>query len=83
MFKVGDKVRIKPNIKEIIEERERNHERYIEVQWMIREYRGINRVFAIKQVLNGYYLLDSNLYWGEYALEYADVHSLNKYSLLL
>lgn len=81
MFKAGDKVRIKPNIKEIIEERERNHERYVEAQWMIKEYRC--HVFTIKQVAGDDYLLDNDLYWGEYALEYADVHSLNNYSLLL
>lgn len=83
MFKVGDKVRIKSNIEEIVEERIRNHKGYIEAQWMIREYSGTNRVFTIKQVLNGYYLLDNNFYWGGYALEHADVYYLNRYSLLL
>lgn len=80
MFKVGDKVRIKDNVDDIVREMDENG-------IMTVEFRNIAQKFAGKSsVIEGktkeYYKV-FGWYWGEYSLEHDFVTSISGYNMLL
>ena len=72
MFKVGDRVRIKSNLAEIIEQKRRNREWYAEISTMIERYAGEQGV--ITKIDTETCELSTNIYtWGLYAIEPVDM----------
>lgn len=82
MFKVGDKVRVKENLKDIIEKMEADGEHIIETYTMAADFAG--RVGVVQKVVdhNTSYVV-FGYYWKEYSLEYATSDSISGYELLL
>lgn len=81
MFKVGDRVRIKSNLEEIIEQRRRNREWYAEISTMIERYAGEQAV--ITKIDTETCELSTNIYtWGLYAIEPVDMDTI-KYPVIL
>ena len=81
MFKVGDRVRIKSNLAEIIEQKRRNREWYAETSTMIEMYAGKQGVITIIErdvceIYPGGYI------WGLYAIEPVDMNVI-KYPVIL
>ena len=82
MFKVGDKVRVRENLKDIIEKMEADGEYVIETYTMADDFAG--RVGVVQGVVddNTTYTV-FGYYWKEYSLEYAASDSISGYELLL
>lgn len=81
MFKVGDKVRVKKNVKDIIKARNTAHIRSVEVLGMGDMYAG--EIGVVEEVSScGNYRV-FGFYWGEYSLEYPASDSISGYDLLL
>ena len=81
MFKVGDRVRIKSNLAEIIEQKRRNREWYAETSTMIEQYAGEQGV--ITKIGSRTCELSTNIYtWGLYAIEPVDMDAI-KYPVIL
>ena len=81
MFKVGDRVRIKSNLAEIIEQRRRNREWCAETSTMIEMYAGEQGV--ITEIGSETCELSTNIYtWGLYAIEPVDTNAI-KYPMIL
>ena len=81
MFKVGDRVRIKSNLAEIIEQKRRNREWYAEISTMIEQYAGEQAV--ITKIYTKTCELFTNIYtWGLYAIEPVDMDAI-KYPVIL
>lgn len=81
MFKVGDRVRIKSDLAEIIEQRRRNREWYAETSTMIELYAGEQGV--ITKIGIKTCELSTNIYtWGLYAIEPVDTKVI-KYPVIL
>lgn len=81
MFKVGDKVRVKKNIKDIIEKMEADGEYIIETPEMANMFAGKIGVVQVVTDNNTYVVF--GYYWKEYSLEYAASDSISGYELLL
>lgn len=82
MFKVGDKVRVKENLKDIIEKMEADGEYIIETYTMASEFAGrVGVVQSVEDNNTSYRVF--NYYWKEYSLEYAASDSISGYELLL
>ena len=81
MFKVGDRVGIKSNLAEIIEQKRRNREWYAETRTMIEQYAGEQGVItkigdSACEIYPGGYV------WGFYAIEPVDMNAI-KYPVIL
>ena len=81
MFKVGDRVRIKSNLAEIVEQRRRSREWYAETTTMVERYAGEQGV--ITKIGVSICELSTNIYtWGLYAIEPVDMNAI-KYPVIL
>lgn len=81
MFNVGDRVRIKSNLAEIIEQKRRNGEQYVETSTMIERYAG--KECVITRIGISVCELSTNDYtWGLYAIEPVDMNVI-KYPVIL
>lgn len=81
MFKVGDRVRIKSDLSEIIEQRRRSREWHAEIGTMVERYAGEEGV--ITQMDSKTCELSTNIYtWGLYAIEPVDMNVI-KYHVIL
>lgn len=81
MFKVGDRVRIKSNLEEIVEQKRRNREWFAEISTMIEQYAGEQAV--ITKIGTETCELSTNVYtWGLYAIEPVDMNVI-KYPMIL
>lgn len=81
MFKVGDRVRIKSNLAEIIEQKRRNREWHPETPTMVELYAGEEGV--ITKIGTETCELSTNIYtWGLYAIEPVDMDAI-KYPVIL
>ena len=81
MFKVGDRVRIKRNLAEIVEQRRRSREWCAEIGAMVERYAGEEGV--ITQMDSKTCELSTNIYtWGLYAIEPVDMDVI-KYPMIL
>lgn len=81
MFKVGDRVRIKSNLAEIIEQKRRNREWCAETSTMVERYAGEQGV--ITKINTETCELSTNIYtWGLYAIEPVDMNVI-KYPVIL
>lgn len=81
MFKVGDRVRIRSNLAEIVEQRRRNREWYAEISTMIERYAGEQGV--ITKIGTETCELSTNIYtWGLYSIEPVDMDAI-KYPVIL
>ena len=81
MFKVGDRVRVKRNLAEIVEQRRRNGKWYVETARMIERYAGEQGVITnigqkVCEIDPGGYV------WGLYAIEPVDMDAI-KYPVIL
>lgn len=81
MFKVGDKVRVKENLKDILEKMEADGEYIIETYEMADMFAGKIGVVDIVSDSGTYVVF--GYYWREYSLEYAASDSISGYELLL
>lgn len=81
MFKVGDKVRVKRNLKDIFEKMEADGKYIIETPEMADRFAGQIGVVNIVED-NGTYKV-FGYYWKEYSLEYVASNSISGYELLL
>ena len=81
MFKVGDKVRVKENLKDILKKMEVAGEYRIETYTMAAKFAGCVGVVQKVTDNNSYRVFDC--YWKEYSLEYAASDSISGYELLL
>ena len=81
MFKVGDKVRVKKNLKDILEKVEADGEHITEISEMADMFAGKIGVVDVVADANTYVVF--GYYWKEYSLEYAASDSISGYKLLL
>lgn len=81
MFKVGDKVRVKKNLKGIFEKMEADGEYIIETYTMADAFAGKIGVVNRADKDGAYEIF--GYYWKEYSLEYAVSNSISGYELLL
>ena len=81
MFKVGDKVRVKENLKDILEKIEADGEYIIETYEMADMFAGQIGVVTRVDDNDTYVVFD--YYWKEYSLEYVASNSISGYELLL
>lgn len=81
MFKVGDKVRVKKNLKDILEKIEADGEYIIETYDMVNKFAGEIGVVNRADDDGAYEVF--GYYWKEYSLEYAVSDSISGYELLL
>ena len=81
MFKVGDKVRVKKNLKDILEKMEADGKCRIETYEMADMFAGKIGVVDVVTDANTYVVF--GYYWREYSLEYAASNSMSGYELLL
>lgn len=81
MFKVGDKVRVKKNLKDIFEKAAADGEYVIETSEMADMFAG--KIGVVQKVtdINSYIVF--GYYWKEYSLEGAVSDSISGYKLLL
>lgn len=81
MFKVGDRVRIRSNLAEIVEQKRRNREWHAEISTMIERCAGEQAV--ITKIGTETCELSTNIYtWGLYAIEPVDMDAI-KYPVIL
>ena len=81
MFKVGDEVRVKKNLKDILEKMEADGEYTIETSTMADAFAGKIGVVNSASDDGAYGVF--GYYWREYSLEYATSDSISGYDLLL
>ena len=81
MFKVGDKVRVKKNLKDILDKRGADGEYRIEAYEMADMFAG--KIGVVDGVIDSSTYVVFGYYWEEYSLEYAASDSISGYDLLL
>ena len=81
MFKVGDKVRVKKNLKDILEKIEADGEYIIETYDMVNKFAG--EIGVVDKIEDNSTYVVFGYYWKEYSLEYAVSDSISGYELLL
>lgn len=81
MFKVGDKVRVKENLKDILEKMRADGERRVETYEMADMFAG--KIGVVDAVIDVNTYVVFGYYWKEYSLEYATSGSIFGYELLL
>ena len=69
MFKVGDKVRVKKNLKDILEKIEADGEYIIETYDMVNKFAG--EIGVVDKIEDNSTYVVFGYYWKEYSLEYA------------
>lgn len=81
MFKVGDKVRVKKNLKDILEKIEADGEYIVETYDMVNKFAG--EIGVVDKIEDNSTYVVFGYYWKEYSLEYAVSDSISGYELLL
>lgn len=81
MFKIGDRVRIKDDVVDIINARNKDGIDTIEIEFIASIYAG-NSSIVEKISVGGNYYKVFGWFWGEYSLEYDYINSIKGYALL-
>lgn len=81
MFKVGDKVRVKENLKDILEKMDADGEYIIETHEMADMFAG--KIGVVNRADDDGTYVVFGYYWKEYSLEYAASDSISGYKLLV
>lgn len=81
MFKVGDRVRIKDDVVDIINARDRDGINTIELDFIASAYAGKSSIVEKISDSGNYRVF--GWFWGEYSLEHDYVNSINRYTLLV
>lgn len=81
MFKVGDRVRIKDSVVDIINARHKDGLNSVEIECVASTYAGDSSIVEGISDSGNYYKV-FGWFWGEYSLEYDYINSIKGYALL-
>lgn len=81
MFKIGDRVRIKDDVVDIINARAKDGINTIEIEFIASVYAGDSSIVEWISHSGNYRVF--GWFWGEYSLEYDYINSIKGYALLV
>lgn len=81
MFKIGDRVRVKDDVVDIIRAMDKDGISTVETETMIATYAG--RSSVVEWISDDGYYRVFGWFWGEYSLEHDYVNSINGYTLFV